>query len=78
MTEVFKINLDRTLMCLKIMSVVSGGLIACAAVYGQIDARLDRVEQAQQKFEGVIEERTRNMAENINRIYDIVKEKDRI
>ena len=78
MTEVFKINLDRTLMCLKIVSVVAGGLIACAAVYGQLDARLDRVEQAQQKFEGVIEERTRNMAENINRIYDIVKEKDRI
>ena len=74
MTETLKINLDRTLTSLKIISVVAGGLIACAVVYGGIDSRMDKLEQEQATFKGVMDERTRNTQEDVKRIYDIVKE----
>ena len=74
MTETMKINLDRTLMSLKIISIVAGGLIAAAVVYGGIDSRMDRLEQEQATFKGVMDERTRNTQEDVKRIYDIVKE----
>lgn len=74
MSETLKVNLTKTLYSLKIVSIVAGVLIGCAVVYGNIDSRIDSIESAQSKFEGVMEERTRNMSENINRIYDIVKD----
>ena len=77
MTETMKINLDKTLMSLKIISTVAGGLIACAVVYGGIDNRMDKLEQEQATFKGVMDERTRNTQEDVKRIYDIVKEWER-
>ena len=74
MTETMKVNLDRTLTSLKIISIVAGGLIACAVVYGGIDSRMDKLEQEQATFKGVMDERTRNTQEDVKRIYDIVKE----
>ena len=74
MVETLKVNLNKTLTSLKIMSIVAGALIACAVVYGQIDSRMDKIEQDQVKFEGVMEERTRNMSSKMDMIYDIVKE----
>ncbi len=73
MKETMKVNLSNTLTSLKIVSIVAGALIACAVVYASVDDRMDKIEQAQVKFEGIMEERTRNMSDNINRIYDIVK-----
>ena len=74
MTETMKINLDRTLMSLKIISIVAGALIACAVVYGGIDSRMDRLEQEQATFKGVMDERTRNTAKRVDDIYNIVKD----
>jgi hypothetical protein len=54
--------------------MVAGGLIACAVVYGGIDNRMDKLEQEQATFKGVMDERTRNTQEDVKRIYDIVKE----
>ncbi len=73
MTDTMKINLDKSLMSLKIISLVAGGLIACAVVYGGIDNRMDRLEMEQATFKGVMNERTRNMAKRVDDIYDIVK-----
>ncbi len=74
MTETLKINLEKTFMSLKIMSIVAGVLIACFVVYANIDDRMDKSEQEQATFKGVMEERTRSMAKRIDDIYDIVKE----
>ena len=74
MTETIKVNLDKTLTSLKILSTVAGALIACAVVYGGIDNRMDKLEQEQATFKGVMDERTRNTQEDVKRIYDIVKE----
>jgi hypothetical protein len=74
MTETIKVNLDRTLTSLKIISIVAGALIACAVVYGGIDSRMDKLESEQATFKGVMDERTRNTQEDVKRIYDIVKE----
>ena len=73
MTENLKINLDKSLMSLKIVSMVAGGLIACAVVYGGIDSRMDKLELEQATFKGVMDERTRNMSKRVDDIYDIVK-----
>jgi len=74
MSETVKINLSKVLTILSICSVVGGLIWGTAVVYAGLDGRIDDVEKKQEKFEGVMEERTRNMNENINRIYDIVKE----
>lgn len=74
MTNTMKVNLDKTYTSLKIVSVVAGGLIACFVAYANVDNRMDKLENEQATFKGVMEERTRNMSDNINRIYDIVKE----
>ncbi len=74
MTETMKINLDRTLLSLKIISIVAGALIACAVVYGGIDSRMDKLEQEQATFKGVMDERTRNTAKRVDDIYNIVKD----
>jgi len=74
MPETMKINLDKTLTSLKITSIVAGALIAIGVGYMNIDSRMDKLELEQSNFKGVMEERTRNMRDNINRIYDIVKD----
>lgn len=74
MPETVKVNLDKALISLRIISIVAGALIAIGYFYMNIDDRLDKIEQAQVRFEGIMEERTRNMSDNINRIYDIVKD----
>jgi len=74
MAETMKINLDKTYTSVKIISVVAGALIACFVVYANVDNRMDKLEQEQSTFKGIMEERTRNMSENIAKIYDIVKE----
>ena len=74
MTETMKINLTKAFMGVKIMGAVAGALIFCAAVYAGIDNRLDKIESAQSRFEGMIDERTKNTQEDVKRIYDIVKE----
>jgi hypothetical protein len=72
--ETVKVNLDKALLSLKIMSIIAGALIACAVVYGQIDERMDTLE----KNEGIMGERMSNMKETIDKIYDIVvKETDK-
>jgi len=74
MTEKLNINLDRILTSLRIISVVAGALITCAVVYGSIDGRMDKIEQDQATFKGIMDERTRNTQIDVKRIYDIVKE----
>lgn len=74
MTDIVKLNLAKTLLSLKIVSVIAGALIACAVVYAGIDNRIDRIEQEQATFKGVMEERTRNISNRVDDIYDIVKE----
>ena len=39
-----------------------------------IEIRVRQVELEQEKFEGIMEERTRSIQDNVNRIYDIVKD----
>jgi hypothetical protein len=74
MTETLKINLDKTYTSLKIISTIAGALIACFVVYTSVDARMDKLEQEQATFKGVMDERTRNMSKRVDDIYDIVKE----
>lgn len=68
MTETLKINLDKTLTSLKIVSMVAGGLIACAVVYGGIDSRMDKLEMEQATFKGIIDERTRNQSDDLREL----------
>jgi hypothetical protein len=74
MAETLKINLDKTFASLKIVSVVAGALIACFVAYANVDSRMDKLETEQATFKGIMEERTRNMSDNIDKIYDIVKD----
>jgi len=74
MVETMKVNLTKTATSLRIISIVAGALLACAIVYGQIDDRMDKLELDQASFKGVMEERTRNMSDRVDDIYDIVKE----
>ena len=73
MTETLKINLDKTLTSIKIVSAVAGALIACAVVYGGIDSRMDSLEQEQATFKGVIDERTRNQSEDLKELKSDMK-----
>lgn len=68
MSETVKINLNKTLTSLKIMSIVAGALIAGAYVYGGIDDRMDKIEQRHATFKGIIEERTRNTSDNVKEL----------
>ncbi len=74
MTETMKVSLDKTLTSLRIISIVAGALIAAAVIYGGIDNRMDKLEQDQATFKGVMDERTRNTAKRIDDIYAIVKD----
>ena len=74
MTNTLKVNLEKTLTSLLIVSVVAGALMACFVVYDNVDTRMDKLEIDQAQFKGVMEERTRNMSDRVDDIYDIVKE----
>lgn len=74
MTDTVKVNLAKTLTGIRIMAAVAGFFIFISVVYANIDDRMDKIEQAQSRFEGVMDERTRNTQEDVKRIYDIVKE----
>ena len=74
MVETMKVNLNKTYLFLKITGIVAGVLIAAAVVYGELDNRMDEIEKSQVEFKGVMGERTRNMSDKMDMIYDIVKE----
>lgn len=73
MTESVKINLDKALTSLRIISVVAGALIACFFVYANIDNRMDKLEYEQAVFKGVMDERTRNTQDDVKEIKSDVK-----
>ena len=84
MSETMRINLSKLATILVIVmtlaSVVGGGYIAydnakCAKSQATANAvKIQQLELKQAKFEGVIDERTSNIQNDIKRIYDIVKE----
>lgn len=74
MTETMRINLDRTLTSIKIISAIAGFIIAGFFVYANIDNRIDMVESEQKVFKGIMDERTRSMATRIDDIYDIISQ----
>ena len=74
MTETMKVNLSKTLTSLRILSAVAGVMVACGIAMAAIDSRMDRLESDQATFKGIMEERTRNMGEKLDLIYDIVKD----
>ena len=74
MTETLKVNLTKTLTSLRIISITAGCLIGGFVVYTSIDNRMDKIEQEQATSKGVQQEWMRNMENNVERIYDIVKE----
>ncbi len=72
MTETMRINLDRTLTSIKIISAIAGFILAGFFVYTNIDGRIDAVESEQKVFKGIVDERTRSMATRIDDIYNII------
>jgi hypothetical protein len=74
MTETMKINLNKATMSLKIVSSIVGVFLTMGIAWSSIDERLDKIEMEQSRFEGVMDERTRNTQEDVKRIYDIVKD----
>ena len=67
MPEVIKVNLSKILTTLSIFAIVGGA-------YVTLDSRMDAIERKQERFEGVMDERTRNTQTDVKRIYDIVKD----
>ncbi len=74
MTETLKVNLDKTLTSIKIVSAIAGAIIGGFVIYMTIDSRMDNLEQKVAVSEGVQQEWMRSMENNVERIYDIVKE----
>jgi len=74
MTNTVKVNLDKTLAGFKMMGAVTGILMTAFLAYTSIDNRMDKLELDAAQFKGVMEERTRNMSDRVDMIYDIVKE----
>ena len=74
MTNTLKVNLDKTYTSLKIVSAIAGIFISCFVVYSAIDNRIDKLEQDQAVFKGVIDERTRTMAKRVDEIWNVVTE----
>jgi hypothetical protein len=77
MTETIRVNLDKTYAGVKVVAFVAGALIACFQVYASVDKRMDNIEQEQAVTKGVQQEWMRSMENNVERIYDIVKEWER-
>jgi len=46
----------------------------CGGAYVTLDSRMDAIERKQERFEGIMDERTRNTQDDVKRIYDIVKD----
>jgi Flp pilus assembly protein TadB len=67
MSETIKLNLSKIILVLGLISIGGGA-------YAALDARMDNIERKQERFEGIMDERTRNTQEDVKRIYDIVKE----
>ena len=59
---------------LKITGIVAGALIACAAVYGNIDARMDKYEIQQAVEKGVNQEKWKSLEKTLEQIGDDIKE----
>lgn len=84
MSETMKVNLTKigiiVAIAFSLSSVVGAGWIAYDnAKEAKSESHralmgLQKLELKQAKFEGVIDERTRNTQEDVKRIYDIVKE----
>lgn len=74
MAGTVNVDLDKAYTSLKIISMIVGVAVSLGVCLFWFDARMDKLESDQASFKGVMEERTRNMNENINRIYDIVKD----
>jgi hypothetical protein len=72
MTETTKVNLTQTANGLAIVSRIVGAVISVVLVLAYFDNRLDAVESKQSTFEGVMQERTLNMGNRIDAIYNIV------
>ena len=73
MSETVKINLDKALTSIKIMSAVAGAIIAIFVVYINIDSRIDRIENEQAVYRGVQDERTRQQGDDINELKSDMK-----
>jgi len=79
-----KINLSKVAVVLVIVatlaSAVGGGYIAydnakvAKKTASKNTAAISALETKQARFEGVIDERTKNTQDDVKRIYDIVKE----
>lgn len=74
MVETVKVNLDKALISLKIMSIVAGALIACAVVYGNLDARIDKIKIDQAVSDGIKQTRLENIEKGMNRNYEAIKD----
>ncbi len=84
MAETLKVNLTKVavilVLALTLASVVGGGYIAydnaktAKATASENRVKINALELKQARFEGIIDERTRNTQEDVRRIYDIVKE----
>jgi hypothetical protein len=69
-----KINLDKTTASLKIISTIAGAIIGLFAIYTNIDGRMDAIEREVATNKGVQHEWMRNMENNVEKIYNVVKE----
>jgi hypothetical protein len=72
--ETVKVNLDKALISLKIMSIVAGALIACAVVYGNLDARINQIKIDQAVSDGVKNARLDNIEDDIGFIVQYIKD----
>jgi hypothetical protein len=84
MSETVKINLTKIgaglIIVISLASVVGAGYIAydnAKSAKTKVDAlehRVQTIETERAKFEGMIDERTKNTAQRVEQVYDIVKE----
>jgi uncharacterized membrane protein YqgA involved in biofilm formation len=77
MTETMKVNLSKTSASLKIISTIAGAIIGLFVIYMNIDNRMDALEQEVATTKGVQQEWMRNMENNVEKIYNVVKEWER-
>lgn len=84
MSETVKINLHNTLVLLT-MAIMLAGVVGAAYIayddakeskagVAALRTRMQTIETTQARFEGIIDERTKNTAKRVDDIYDIVKE----
>lgn len=73
MTETIKINLDRTYLFLRIVAIVAGAFIGCAAVYGNLDERMDNYEKARAVNENEIKNMNKDMVKIDGKLDKIIE-----